>query len=90
MSEARVQEIKTRITDALAPESLEIIDESHLHAGHAGARDGGGHFAVTVVAQAFAGQNTMQRHRMIYAAVGNMMQRDIHALSIKAFSPDEI
>lgn len=90
MSEARVQEIRVRIDSALAPESLEIVDESHLHAGHAGAREGGGHFALTVVADAFSGQSTMQRHRMIYAAVGDMMQREIHALSIKAYAPDEI
>lgn len=90
MSEARVQEIRVRIVSALAPESLEIVDESHLHAGHAGAREGGGHFALTVVADAFSGQSTMQRHRMIYAAVGDMMQREIHALSIKAYAPDEI
>lgn len=73
----------------LAPQSLAIEDESHLHAGHAGAKEGG-HYKITIVAAAFAGQNTVKRHRLIHAAVGDLMRGRIHALSIRAFSPDEV
>ena len=74
---------------ALEPLSLAIDDESHLHAGHAGAKEGG-HYKITIVAAAFAGQNTVKRHRLIHAAVGDLMRGHIHALSIRAFSPDEV
>jgi BolA protein len=87
--EQRVEAIRTAIEAALAPLSLEIEDESHKHAGHAGARDGRGHFRVDVVSPAFAGQSPIARHRAIYAAVGEMMTTDIHALSIRARTPDE-
>ena len=73
----------------LDPQSLAIEDESHLHAGHAGAKEGG-HYKITIVAAAFSGQNTVKRHRMIHAAVGDLMRGRIHALSIRAFSPDEV
>jgi len=73
----------------LAPQSLAIEDESHRHAGHAGAKEGG-HYKITIVAAAFAGQNTVKRHRLIHAAVGDLMRGRIHALSIRAFSPDEV
>jgi BolA protein len=73
----------------LAPQSLDIEDESHLHAGHAGAKEGG-HYKITIVATAFNGQNTVKRHRLIHAAVGDLMRGRIHALSIRAFSPDEV
>ncbi|MDH5634178.1 MAG: BolA family transcriptional regulator [Gammaproteobacteria bacterium] len=86
----RAQEIERRLRDTLKPESLEIIDESHLHAGHAGAKGGAGHYVVTIVADAFRNLNTMSRHRLVYTALGDMMPREIHALSIKAFDPDEI
>ncbi|MCB1890069.1 MAG: BolA family transcriptional regulator [Rhodocyclaceae bacterium] len=69
---------------ALAPSRVEIGDDSALHAGHAGARDGGGHYRLTIVASAFAGKNTLQRHRIVYDALGDMMQKEIHALAIKA------
>lgn len=82
--------IETRLTDALAPLSLHIDDESALHAGHAGARDGGGHYRVDIVSAAFAGKNTVARHRMIYAALGDLMPRAIHALAIRASAPDEL
>ena len=75
---------------ALAPESLEIADESAKHAGHQGAKGGGGHYALTIVSPRFDGQTTVARHRMIYAALGDLMQRDIHALSIRAYSPGEL
>jgi BolA family transcriptional regulator, general stress-responsive regulator len=71
----------------LDPLSLEIRDDSAQHAGHAGARDGG-HFAVTIVSPRFAGLSTMQRHRLVYDAVGNLMQQGIHALSISAKAPE--
>lgn len=74
----------------LSPEKLEIVDESHKHAGHEGARSGGGHYAVTIVSLAFSGKNAMARHRMIYGALSDLMQREIHTLSIKAYTPDEI
>jgi BolA family transcriptional regulator, general stress-responsive regulator len=75
---------------ALAPLRLEIEDESARHAGHAGAQSGGGHYQLLIVASGFAGKNKVARHRMIYSALGDMMQKDIHALSIQALSPDEI
>ncbi len=90
MPHDRVALIKQRLNAALAPESLEVIDESHLHAGHAGAKSGKGHFSVTIVCDKFVGQNAVQRHRMIYAALGDAMQTDIHALSIDAYAPNEL
>ena len=74
----------------LNPTILEIIDESHKHAGHAGARDGGGHYVLNIVSAQFAGNNTVARHRMIYSALGELMKREIHALTIRAHAPDEI
>jgi len=74
---------------ALQPTELEIIDDSHLHAGHAGARDGRGHFTVNVVAERFAGLPVVRRHKLVYEAVGDMMSTDIHALSIRALAPGE-
>ena len=84
----RVALIEERLRAALQPEDLHIVDDSAAHAGHAGAR-GGGHFSVLIVAQAFAGQSLLQRHRLVYEALGGLMNRDIHALSIKALTPDE-
>ena len=89
MSSATVDLLCQRLA-VLAPLSLEIEDDSHRHAGHAGARDGGGHYNLTIVAAAFAGQNTVKRHRIIYDAVGDLMRGPIHALSIRAFAPDEV
>jgi BolA family transcriptional regulator, general stress-responsive regulator len=74
---------------ALMPIELEIIDKSHLHAGHAGARSGRGHYALRIRAAAFAGKTPIQRHRLVYEALGDMLQTDIHALSIKALAPGE-
>ena len=88
--EERVAVIETRLNEALSPESLAVDDESHLHAGHAGARDGRGHFRVMLVAECFAGQPMIKRHRMVYQALGELMQTDIHALSIEAWSSDEL
>ena len=73
----------------LAPTRIEVTDDSHRHAGHEGARDGRGHFSVVVVSPTFAGKLPLARHRLVYAAVGQMMETDIHALAIKAMTPDE-
>lgn len=75
---------------ALAPESLEIEDESAQHAGHEGAKGGGGHYRVTIVSGRFAGLPLQARHRMVYGALGPLMLKDIHALAIQAYAPDEI
>jgi len=74
----------------LNPESLEILDDSRQHAGHEGARGGGGHYRLTIVSREFAGQPVQRRHRMVYEALGLMMKSEIHALSIQAYAPDEI
>lgn len=75
---------------ALDPLQLEITDESHKHAGHAGARSGGGHYVVRIVSAHFAGKNIVARHRMIYSAMGELMKHDIHALTIQALAPNEL
>nr|WP_255595727.1 BolA family protein [Lysobacter sp. BMK333-48F3] len=87
--EQRVAAIRAAIEAALAPQALEIEDESHRHAGHAGAQDGRGHFRVAVVSEAFAGLSPIARHRAVYAAVGELMNTDIHALAISARTPAE-
>lgn len=78
------------LLDTLQPTQIEIIDESHKHAGHAGAREGGGHYRLNIVSAQFAGKPTVARHRMIYSALGEMMKNDIHALHITACTPEEI
>lgn len=86
---ARAAQIRARLEAALAPSALEVEDDSHRHAGHAGARDGRGHFHVRIVSQAFHGQPALARHRAVYAALGELMQTDIHALAIDARAPEE-
>jgi len=78
--------IETRLREALTIDSIEIIDESHLHVGHAGAASGGGHFQVTITAADFIGLGTIARHRLVYKALGDALKTDIHALSIKALT----
>ena len=85
----RVERIRTRLVEALDPVSLDVADDSHRHAGHAGARGGQGHFSVDIVSAAFAGKLPLARHRLVYAALGEMMQTDIHALAIRARTPEE-
>ncbi len=85
----RVEAIRSAMQAAFAPMRLEIRDDSHRHAGHAGAQDGRGHFTVEIVSEAFSGLNAVARHRAIYAALGELMTTDIHALAIKAQPPDE-
>jgi len=79
----RKAQIETRLRDAFEPDQLEVIDESHLHKGHAGARDGRGHFRVHIVASLFAGIAPLQRHRMVYQVLGELMHTEIHALAIE-------
>ena len=88
MSDDRVARIEALLKEAFSPSRLQIKDQSHLHAGHAGAQDGRGHYEVTIVAEAFAGQRPLARHRMIYDALGSLMETDIHALRINASAPD--
>jgi len=85
----RIEAIRQRIVASLAPSELEVTDESHLHRGHAGARDGRGHFRVRVVAERFAGLDRLARHRLVYDALGVLMQTDIHALAISATTAAE-
>jgi BolA protein len=89
LNPARVERIRDLLTQALSPVSLDVSDDSHRHAGHAGARGGQGHFGVDIVSAAFAGKLPLARHRLVYAALGGMMQTDIHALAIRARTPDE-
>ena len=88
MSAGRVERIRAAL-QSLRPVALEIRDDSHRHAGHEGARDGRGHFAVDIVSEAFAGLAPLARHRRVYAALGDMMQTDIHALQVRARTPAE-
>jgi BolA protein len=83
----RIEIMQQRLEAALQPEVLEIVDESHHHVGHAGARDGRGHFKLHIVSAEFAGLSPLQRHRLVYAALGELMQTDIHALAIEAEAP---
>src|SRR5665647_1037084 len=88
-NEIPMNERETKMRARLAvlePVQLEIIDESHKHAGHAGARDGGGHYVVRIVSAQFVGKNTVARHHMIYSAMGELMKREIHALTIQALA----
>ena len=89
MTSERAEKIESILTSSFAPSRILVKDQSHLHAGHAGAQDGRGHFAVTIVSGQFAGASKIARHRMIFEALGEMMQTDIHALSIKALTDDE-
>ncbi|MDA0702523.1 MAG: BolA family transcriptional regulator [Proteobacteria bacterium] len=84
------RKIESKLQAALAPQSLEVIDESHLHAGHVGARpEGETHFRVHVVSAAFAGRSRVERQRMVYAALAEELAGPVHALSIRAQTPDE-
>lgn len=86
----RTSIIEAKLREALSPESLELIDDSHKHAGHAGAKGGAGHYDLSIVSAHFSGLNTVGRHRLVYSALADMMPAEIHALSIKAYAPDEI
>jgi BolA protein len=89
MTQARVEAIRARIEAALSPLAIEVTDESNLHVGHEGARDGRGHFRVRVVSQRFVGLRPIERHRLVYAAVGALMLTDVHALAVTALTSEE-
>ncbi len=89
MSAERVARIEGLLKAALAPSSLRVKDQSHLHAGHAGAQEGKGHYDVYIVSDTFSGQSRIARHRIVFDALGDMMETDIHALKIRARTPDE-
>jgi BolA protein len=86
---ATVERIRERLLGALAPLQLDIEDESAAHAGHAGAQSGGGHYRVTVVSTAFSGLTRVARHRLVYDALRDLMQRDVHALALSLVTPAE-
>lgn len=81
--------IESRLREALAAQHVEVVDESHLHAGHPGARSGGGRFRATIVSERFAGEGRVARQRRVYAALATEMGGEIHALSMRTFTPDE-
>ena len=85
----RVQRLRERLQSRFAPAQLSVEDESHLHEGHAGAAGGQGHFRVRIVSEAFRGIPSVARHRLIYAAVDDLLKSDIHALAIEALPPDK-
>ena len=87
MSPDRLRLIRSRLETAFEPEHLELIDESHRHRGHVGAADGKGHFRVQIVSKRFRYTRPLERQRMIFDALGDLMQTDIHALSISAQPP---
>ena len=87
MTADRIKQIEDLLRTAFDPDEILVKDQSHLHAGHAGARDGKGHFEVMIVSKAFTGENRISRHRMVYDALGDFMQSDIHALRIVANAP---
>ena len=85
----RMRRMRERLEAAFAPATLDVVDDSPRHVGHAGAQGGPGHFTIDIVSDAFAGQAPLARHRAVYAALGEMMSDDIHALSIRADTPAE-
>jgi len=89
-TEQRLAEIRRRLESTFQPLALKVVDEGHLHAGHEGAKDGRGHFRLRIISGQFAGKTMVQRHRMIYQVLGELMRSDIHALDIDARAPDEI
>ncbi|GAA5101198.1 BolA family transcriptional regulator [Wohlfahrtiimonas larvae] len=89
MNVERVQQIDALLRENFSPEFLEIIDDSHHHIGHAGAKNGAGHFTVKICSDAFVGKTLVQRHKMVYSALDSMMHSEIHALSIEATVPNK-
>jgi BolA family transcriptional regulator, general stress-responsive regulator len=84
-----IELIKQKLS-VLEPEKIEIVDESARHAGHAGAKSGGGHYLLIIVSRKFSGKSALARHRLVYTALQEMMHKSIHALSVKAYTPEEI
>jgi BolA protein len=89
MNNTRVERIQVMIKDALQPDYLDIIDDSQAHAGDPGAQNGAGHYVVSIVSKQFVGRSMVQRHQMVYSALSSFMPTEIHALRIKALTPDE-
>lgn len=85
----RVERIRTTLEAGIAPVHLEIVDDSQAHAGHAGAASGGGHFSALIVSEAFEGKSPVQRHQLVYRTLGELLRTDIHAFSMKAYTPSE-
>ncbi len=90
MNDERVTKIEAILNESFSPTHLLVKDQSHLHAGHAGARDGRGHYEVQIVSEAFAGLRPLARHRLVYDALGRLMETDIHAVQIRAKALDEV
>ena len=90
MSDPRLDKIRTRLQAALTPLEIDIGDESAMHAGHAGAASGGGHYTVRIVSDRFEGIKLVMRHRLVYDSVHDMMHKEIHALAITALAPSEV
>ncbi|MEO6423540.1 MAG: BolA family protein [Candidatus Nitrotoga sp.] len=88
-SNNRIEQMNTLLA-TLQPTKIEIADDSHKHAGHVGARSGGGHYRLLIVSTQFASKPTLARHRMVYSALGDMMKHEIHALAIAAYTPEEL
>jgi BolA family transcriptional regulator, general stress-responsive regulator len=86
---SREEKIRNQLQETLDPLELLIKDQSQLHIGHAGARDGKGHYDITVVSEAFIGLNRVQRHRVVYDSLRELLETDIHALRISAYTPSE-
>lgn len=90
LSTNAIPELMRNRLAALAPDVVEIYDESGEHVGHEGAKGGGGHYQLLIVSRVFEGEPRLARHRMVYAALGGMLQREIHALAISAYTPEEL
>lgn len=90
MSGDRIARMRAQLEQAFQPTRLVITDQSHRHAGHPGAQDGRGHYEIEIVAAAFQGQMPLARHRLVYAALGKLLETDIHAVNINARAPGEI
>jgi len=88
LAASRAQRLRERLQSCFAPAQLSVEDDSHLHEGHAGAAGGLGHFRVRIVSEAFRGISSVARHRLVYAAVDDLLKSDIHALAIEALPPD--
>lgn len=89
MPDGTAERIREQLT-VLDPESVEVLDDSGNHIGHEGAKGGGGHYQLVIVSPRFSGVSRQARHRMVYEALGSMMQKEIHALAIQAFAPNEL
>lgn len=85
----RTETIESLLREALSPSEVQVKDQSHLHIGHAGAKEGKGHFEVTIVSESFDKLTRIARHRLVYEALGAFMDSDVHALKINAYSPSE-